>query len=199
MTRWAACWRARIPTLKTKPDQEPGMVCPAPLSATYTDCTNYSLGPVSGDSNTYSVVTAIDPNRHASLSYLDPLGRVIYMQLESGKFGRDFTVNELKTIATPSSMNPPQSRSRICLHKRARPSPAATNTTQLRRPGAIDPVARSRPGKPYLHLRCRRTDDQRCVRHAHHWFRLRSLEPRGLRAEHEPSQSAHGGCTSGAL
>src|SRR5713101_5348022 len=66
------------------PDQEPGLVCPAPLSATYTDCTNYSLGTVTGGSNTYAVVTAIDPNGHATVSYLDPLGRATYVQLDSG-------------------------------------------------------------------------------------------------------------------
>ena len=40
-----------------------GITCSATLSGTYTSCTNYSLGQVSGDSNYYVTATSVDQRR----------------------------------------------------------------------------------------------------------------------------------------
>lgn len=71
----------------------------------YTSCINYGLGTVTSDptvhdTNTYATVTSIDPNNHVSISFLDALGRVVYVQYDSGGGATNgpLTPNELKII-----------------------------------------------------------------------------------------------------
>ena len=82
--------------------QEPGIACPSlstPFVTTYTtSCVSYGLGQVSGDTNTYATVTAIDPNNHVTVSDLDALGRTVYVQYDSGLSGGTLTLNEQKSI-----------------------------------------------------------------------------------------------------
>jgi RHS repeat-associated protein len=78
--------------------QEPGIACSATLSGSYTACTNYGLGTVSGDTNTYATLTTVDPNKHVSVSFKDALGRSIYLQDDSGLFGGTLSVNAQKTL-----------------------------------------------------------------------------------------------------
>lgn len=63
-----------------------GVSCPS-LGSNAASCTLYGLGQVSGDSNTYALVTSIDPNDHVSTSYIDMLGRIVYVQAYSGTYG----------------------------------------------------------------------------------------------------------------
>jgi RHS repeat-associated protein len=78
---------------------EPGITCSTMLSGTYTACTNYTVGQVSGDSNYYTSATSIDPNQHLGVSYLDALGRTIYTQQDSGIYGGTPTANAQTTIS----------------------------------------------------------------------------------------------------
>ncbi len=78
--------------------QEPGITCSATLSGNYTACSNYNLGSVSGDTNTYATVTTVDPNKHVRISYLDALGRTVYVQVDSGRYGSGPTVNERENL-----------------------------------------------------------------------------------------------------
>ncbi len=73
--------------------QEPGITCSTTLSGTYTACTNYGLGSVSGDANTYATATSVDPNKHVGISYSDALGRSVYAQFDSGLYGGTLTLN----------------------------------------------------------------------------------------------------------
>lgn len=61
-------------------------------------CTNYGIGTVSGDTNTYASATSVDPNKHVSISYSDALGRTFYAQFDSGLYGGSLTLNEQKTM-----------------------------------------------------------------------------------------------------
>ncbi len=79
------------------PPTVPGIAC-ASLGSNATSCNTYGLGTVSGDSNAYSVTTGIDPNKHVVLSYSDGLGRVRYVQYESGVNGGTLLVNEQKSM-----------------------------------------------------------------------------------------------------
>ena len=78
---------------------EPGIACSSVLSGTYTACTTYGVGQVSGDSTYYLAVTSIDPNKHVAVSDLDALGRTVYTQQDSGVYGGTLTVNRLTTTA----------------------------------------------------------------------------------------------------
>ncbi len=77
--------------------QEPGIACSVPLSGKYTACTNYDLGSVSGDSNTYQKVSSIDANNHVTVSYADALGRTVYVSYKSGVNSGTLTTNALKS------------------------------------------------------------------------------------------------------
>ncbi len=59
--------------------QEPGITCPA-ASGQHTACAAYGLGSANGDTTTYAYAEAIDPNNHASVSFVDALGRMRYTQ-----------------------------------------------------------------------------------------------------------------------
>jgi YD repeat-containing protein len=88
------------PTLGSNGD---GIACSATLAGTYTACFNYSLGTDSGDSNihdsnTYVTTTSIDPNKHVTVSYVDALGRTVYSQEESGRYGGTLTPNQQTNI-----------------------------------------------------------------------------------------------------
>src|SRR5260221_4029953 len=63
--------------------QEPGIPCPA-ASGHHTACAAYGLGSANGDTATYAYAEAIDPNNHASVSFVDALGRPRYTQDYSG-------------------------------------------------------------------------------------------------------------------
>jgi YD repeat-containing protein len=78
--------------------QEPGIACSVKLGGSYTACTNYTLGSVSGDTNTYATLTSIDPNKHVRVSYLDALGRTVYTQQDSGRYGGGPTVNQRQNL-----------------------------------------------------------------------------------------------------
>jgi len=80
------------------PPTVPGIPCVSLGNTAATSCNTYGLGTVSGDSNTYSVTTGIDPNKHVVLSYNDGLGRVRYVQYDSGVNGGTLSVNEQKSM-----------------------------------------------------------------------------------------------------
>ena len=65
--------------------QEPGVSCPG-LQGTWTSCQSYSLGTAANDSSNtlYATVTSLDPNNHASVSFLDVFQRERYSQEYSG-------------------------------------------------------------------------------------------------------------------
>ncbi len=63
--------------------QEPGITCPA-ASGHHTACAAYGLGSANGDTATYAYAESLDSNNHASVSFVDALGRTRYTQQYSG-------------------------------------------------------------------------------------------------------------------
>ena len=63
--------------------QEPGITCPA-ISGTHTACAAYGLGSPNGDSTIYTYAERLDPNNHASVGFVDALGRTRSTQQYSG-------------------------------------------------------------------------------------------------------------------
>jgi len=58
------------------------------------------LGSASGDSTLFASTTSIDPNNHVAQSFADALGRVRYVEYDSGGGANNGTlsVNEQKSI-----------------------------------------------------------------------------------------------------
>ncbi len=63
--------------------QEPGITCPS-TGGHHTACAVYGLGSANGDSATYAYGESLDSNNHASVSFVDALGRTRYTQEYSG-------------------------------------------------------------------------------------------------------------------
>ena len=82
-----------------------GLTCSAYLGSryTYTSCLNYSLGQANSihgvsDTNYELTATAVDPDNHVAVGYLDALGRTTYALNESGTYGGTLTGTRLQTL-----------------------------------------------------------------------------------------------------
>ncbi len=89
--------------------QEPGIPCSTYNPGTsYTAFTNFGLGTVSGDSNTYVTITTVDPNQHVTVTYQDALGRTIYTQQDIGTFRGTLTPTQQTAIQYNALSEPTQ-------------------------------------------------------------------------------------------
>ncbi len=87
--------------------QEPGITCPA-ASGHHTACAAYGLGSANGDTATYAYAESLDSNNHASVSFVDALGRTRYTQEYSGLGLSSLSANIVQQKATQyNALNEP--------------------------------------------------------------------------------------------